>query len=296
MPISSGRVAASPFITGTNPLFQRIHNYAPAAGRLLNADDDRFGREVIVLGTRPAQRLFGGLGAVGHRVRILNREFTVIGVYARKGSLGPDNLDNNAFVPITVAKRVLFGGESIHGSDVQVAGAADVTPAMDAIDSLLHDRHHVGPGHSDDFSTEDQATIIHAAQAASSTFQTLTLVLGAIALIVGGIGIMNIMLVSVTERTREVGIRKALGAEPGRIQAQFLVEALVLCVAGGLIGVAIGVTASRLVTRLAGWQTVIAPGTLLVAFATSLAVGLFFGYYPARRAARLPPAVAMRYD
>jgi putative ABC transport system permease protein len=296
MAMSSGRVAASPFITGITPLFQRVHNYAPAAGRLLSADDDRLGREVIVLGTRPAQRLFGGLNAVGHRVRILDREFTVVGVYARKGSLGPDNLDNNSFVPLTAAKRVLFGGENVQGADVQVAGPGDVTPTMDAIDSLMVDRHHIGPGHSEDFSTEDQATIITAAQAATATFQTLTLVLGVIALIVGGIGIMNIMLVSVTERTREIGIRKALGAEPGRIQSQFLIEALALCVAGGLIGVGLGAAVSRLVSRLAGWQTVIAPGTLVLAFATSLAVGLFFGYYPARRAARLPPAVAMRYD
>jgi putative ABC transport system permease protein len=167
---------------------------------------------------------------------------------------------------------------------------------MDAIDSLMVERHKIGHGRGEDFSTEDQQTIITAAEAASSTFQTLTLALGAIALIVGGIGIMNIMLVSVAERTREIGIRKALGAEPGRIQWQFLTEALVLCTGGGLLGLILGVSVSRLVSRLAGWQTTLAPQTLVIAFGTALVVGLFFGYYPARRAARMPPAVAMRYD
>jgi putative ABC transport system permease protein len=296
MTMSTGRSSASSFVTGITPLFERIHNYAPAKGRLLNAADDRQGREVVVLGTVPAKRLFHHRNPVGQSVRILNREFEVAGVYAHKGNLGPDNLDNQTFVPLSVAKRVLFGGDNVQGSDVQVAQQASVTPTMDAIDSLMHDRHKIAHGHGEDFSTEDQQTIITAAQAASSTFQTLTLALGAIALLVGGIGIMNIMLVSVAERTREIGIRKALGAEPARIQWQFLTEALVLCTGGGMLGLVLGVTASSAVSRLAGWQTTIAPPTLLIAFATALAVGLFFGYYPARRAARLPPAVAMRYD
>jgi putative ABC transport system permease protein len=293
--ISSGRIATSPFVTGITPLFQRIHNYAPAQGRLLEEADDRSGREVTVLGTRPALRLFPGARAVGHRVRILSREFTVVGVYERKGNLGPDNLDNQAFVPLTVAKRVLFGGENVHGADVQVATQADVTPVQDQIDALLLERHRIG-SRGEDFSTEDQTQIITTAAAATATFRTLTLALGAIALVVGGIGIMNIMLVSVTERTREIGIRKALGADPTRIQAQFLIEALVLCVGGGLVGVGLGVGVAQIVGSAVGWRTSIAPSSLLVAFGTALGVGLFFGYYPARRAARLPAAVAMRYD
>jgi putative ABC transport system permease protein len=296
MGLSSGRTQTSTRLNGITTRFEQIHNYAAAEGRLLSATDERDGREVIVLGSRPAGKLFPGTSPVGRTVRILSREFTVVGVYAHKGSLGPDNLDNQALVPLPVAKRVLFGGENVQGSDVQAASQAEVNPVKDEIDKVMQERHRITAGGSPNFSTEDQATIITAAEAASATFQTLTLVLGAIALVVGGIGIMNIMLVSVTERTREIGIRKALGAEPGRIQAQFLIEALVLCMGGGVVGVAVGVGASNVVTSLAGWQTVIAPGALVIAFATSLAVGLFFGYYPARRAARMPPAVAMRYD
>ena len=296
MTISSGRAKASTIVTGITPVFERIHNYAAASGRLLTAADDRDGNEVIVLGGRPAAALFGRAQAVGRRVRILDREFTVAGVYARKGNLGPDNLDGQAFVPVAVAKRVLFGGDNVRGADIRVATQGQVGPVKDKIDELMLRRHRIVAGGGEDFSTEDQATIITTAASATSTFQTLTLALGAIALVVGGIGIMNIMLVSVTERTREIGIRKALGAEPGRIQAQFLTEALALCLGGGLIGVVLGVLAARVVSSLAGWQTLIAPTSLLVAFGTSLAVGVFFGYYPARRAARLSPAVAMRYD
>jgi putative ABC transport system permease protein len=296
MIISAGRTQTSPFLTGLTPLYERIHNYAAAEGRLLNAADNRYGREVMVLGPHPASVLFPGASPVGKTVRVLDREFTVVGVYARKGSLGSETLDNSVFVSLNVAKRVLFGGENVHGSDVQVRTPAEVEPTMDLIDELLAERHHIGPGHPEDFSTEDQATIINAAEAATSTFQTLTLALGAIALIIGGIGIMNIMLVSVSERTREIGIRKALGAEPGRIQIQFLAEALTLCSVGGLVGVAVGVEASRAINRLAGWQTSVSLQSLVVAFFVALAVGLFFGYYPARRAARMPPAVTMRYD
>jgi putative ABC transport system permease protein len=296
MTLSSARHQTSALLVGITPTYERIHNYAAASGRLLTPADDRNGREVIVLGARPAQRLFPNGGAVGHSVRILDREVAVVGVYARKGNLGPDNLDNQALVPLSVAKHVLFGGENVHGSDVQVATQAAVVPTQDSIDSLMHERHRIVAGRGEDFSTEDQTTIITTAAAATATFQTLTLALGAIALVVGGIGIMNIMLVSVTERTREIGIRKAVGADPGRIQSQFLIEALALCVAGGVAGVALGVVAARIVTSIAGWPTRISPSSLLIALGTAMLVGLFFGYYPARRAARLPPAVAMRYD
>jgi putative ABC transport system permease protein len=294
--ISTGRVVTTARLTGITPEFEQIHNYGAARGRLLTGDDERQGRQVIVLGDRSAAALFPGINPIGQPVRVLSREFTVVGIFAHKGSLGPDNLDKQAFVPLQVAKRVLFGGENVAGADVQTLTNADVAPVKDQIDSLTHDRHRIQTGRQDNFSTEDQATIVRASQQATSTFETLTLMLGVIALIVGGIGIMNIMLVSVAERTREIGIRKALGAEPSRIQGQFLTEALVLCVAGGILGLGLGVGISALVSQLAGWQTQLAAPTLGIAFASAIAVGLFFGYYPARRAARLSPAVAMRYD
>jgi putative ABC transport system permease protein len=294
--VSSGRVQASPFLSGVTPLYQRIHNYEAAKGRLLTTEDERTGRQVVTLGRVPAQRLFPGGNPVGRTIRILDREFLVVGVFSPKGNLGDENLDNQIFVPLTVAKRVLFGGENVRSASVQVASPAIVEDVMDAIDELLYVRHRILPGRGEDFGTEDQTEIITTAQAATSTFETLTLGLGAIALIVGGIGIMNIMLVSVSERTREIGIRKAVGAEPGHIQAQFLVEALALCAAGGLIGVGVGVGSAALINDIAGWETLISPTALLVALSTAFVVGLVFGYYPARRAARLPAAVAMRFE
>jgi putative ABC transport system permease protein len=294
--VSSGRVQASPFLSGITPLYQRIHNYQAANGRLLTSEDERLGRQVVTLGRVPAQRLFPGRDPVGRTIRILDREFLVVGVFAPKGNLGDENLDNQIFVPLTVAKRVLFGGENVRSASVQVVSHTMVEDVMDAIEEKLYVRHRILPGRGEDFGTEDQTEIITTAQAATSTFETLTLGLGAIALIVGGIGIMNIMLVSVSERTREIGIRKAVGAEPGHIQAQFLVEALVLCAAGGIVGVGVGLGSAALVNDLAGWETIVEPASLLIALSTAFVVGLLFGYYPARRAARLPAAVAMRLE
>jgi putative ABC transport system permease protein len=296
-PISSGRHKFSGRLFALTPTFLRIHNYAAGQGRLLNASDSLQGRPAIVLGPAAASELFPGGGSpLGRIVRIQDREFTVIGSYASKGSLGGENLDRQSFVPLEVARRTVFGGEKVNGADIQVASQSEINPTKDLIDELLLKRHRIQPGRAEDFSTEDQQTLITTAAAATSTFQTLTLALGVMALVMGGIGIMNIMLVSVTERTREIGIRKALGADSGRIQTQFLIEALALCFGGGVIGLGIGVAVASLVSRLAGWQTLISPSSLVIAFTASIAVGLVFGFFPARRAAAMPPAVAMRYD
>jgi len=161
---------------------------------------------------------------------------------------------------------------------------------------LLRKRHNLPPSYADDFSIEDQAAFVKEAQSATTTFRVLTFALGGIALLVGGIGIMNMMLVSVHERTREIGIRKSVGADPLRIQVQFVIEAVVLSTFGGIAGVLAGIGTTRLVGSLAGWQTLITPSSLLLAFFVALAVGLFFGFYPARRAARMDPIAALRYE
>jgi putative ABC transport system permease protein len=179
---------------------------------------------------------------------------------------------------------------------VQVRSEQQVTTTMDAIGSLLRTQHNLPASYPDDFSIEDQAQILKTAQSASTTFRALTFALGGIALLVGGIGIMNMMLVSVHERTREIGIRKSVGADPFRVQMQFLIEAVVLSMFGGIAGVLGGIGATRLIASIAGWQTLLDPVQLLLAFMISAAVGVFFGFYPARRAARLDPIVALRYE
>jgi putative ABC transport system permease protein len=167
---------------------------------------------------------------------------------------------------------------------------------MDEIGVLLRRQHNLPASYPDDFSIEDQASVLKTARSASTTFRILTFALGGIALLVGGIGIMNMMLVSVHERTREIGIRKSVGADPFRVQMQFLIEALLLGVLGGAAGVLAGIGAAKAISNFAGWQTAIAPKQLLFAFLVALAVGVFFGFYPARRASRLDPIAALRYE
>jgi putative ABC transport system permease protein len=167
---------------------------------------------------------------------------------------------------------------------------------MDVVGTLLRRQHHLPASYPDDFSIEDQASVLKTSQSASATFRLLTFALGGIALLVGGIGIMNMMLVSVHERTREIGIRKSVGADPWRVQLQFLIEAVVLSTLGGAAGILAGIGATRLIGSLAGWQTLIDPLQVALAFGVSVAVGLFFGYYPARRASRLDPIAALRYE
>ncbi len=191
---------------------------------------------------------------------------------------------------------MLLGGGTTKSIGVRVRNERDIGPAMDAIGALLRKQHNLPPSYADDFSIEDQAAFVKEAQSATTTFRVLTFALGGIALLVGGIGIMNMMLVSVHERTREIGIRKSVGADPLRIQVQFVIEAVVLSTLGGIAGVLAGIGATRLVGSLAGWQTLITASSLVLAFCVALAVGLFFGYYPARRAANMDPIAALRYE
>lgn len=296
---SAGRHTTTTFVKGMTPAYAGIHNRTMRQGREISAADVSFGRSVIVLGARPRALLFPGQNPIGKTVRMAGHEFEVIGVLARRGVIADTNLDDLVFIPLPIATQVFpdpNGVLNVHNIDVRVRSEADVNPVQDTISTLLHSRHRLPSSYPDDFSTEDQAAVLQAAQSASTTFRVLTLALGGIALLVGGIGIMNMMLVSVHERTREIGIRKSVGADPARIQAQFLLEAVVLSTLGGVAGVLAGVGVTQLISTLAGWQTLISPLSLLLAFSVALAVGLFFGYYPARRAARFDPIVALRYE
>jgi putative ABC transport system permease protein len=294
--VSAGRYRTNTWLVGMTPRYAAIHNRGVTQGRLLSNIDVSYGRSVMLLGPTPARHLFPGRSPLGRTVRVGSREFQVVGVLDKRGKLGQDNLDNRIFIPLPLSTRVLLGGVNTRSIDVQVRSAGDVTAAMDAMGTLLRRQHRLPPSYPDDFSIEDQASILKTAQAASRTFRVLTFALGGIALLVGGIGIMNMMLVSVHERTREIGIRKSVGADPRRVQTQFLIEAAVLSILGGLVGVAAGVGATRLIAGLAGWQTLVTAPAVGLAFGTAVAVGLAFGYFPARRAARLDPIAALRYE
>jgi len=294
--ISAGRHQATTRLFGITPAYSDIYNQAAGAGRLISSSDVSFGRSVVVLGLIPRKKLFPGQSPIGKTVRVGSHEFEVVGVQARKGKFGDENLDSRIFVPLPTVTGVLLGGANTKSVGVRIRSEAEIEPAMDAISELLRRQHRLPDSYADDFSTEDQAALVKEAQRATTTFRVLTFALGGIALLVGGIEIMNMMLVSVRERTREIGIRKSVGADPWKVQAQFLIEALVLSTLGGMAGVLAGIGATRLTGALAGWQVAIGLPSLLVSFSVAVGVGLFFGYYPARRAARLDPIAALRYE
>jgi putative ABC transport system permease protein len=294
--VSAGRNQTTTRLFGITPTYADIYNQTVQQGRLISAADVDFGRSVMVLGLDAQAKLFPNGPAIGETVRVGSHEFEVIGTQTRKGKLADENLDNRVFVPLPLVLRVLLGGPNTKSVGVRVRSEGEIEAAQDEISTLLRDQHNLPDTYADDFSTEDQAALVKEAQRATTTFRVLTFALGGIALLVGGIGIMNMMLVSVRERTREIGIRKSVGADPWTVQAQFLIEAVVLSSLGGLAGALAGIGATRLIGLLAGWETLIDPPSVLVAVSVALAVGLFFGFYPARRAARLDPAAALRYE
>jgi len=292
----------STFIQGTTPDFLEIRDWELAEGKFFTPEDMDGATKVAVLGQTVKENLFGDGDAIGLIIRIKKVPFTVIGVLSRKGQTtwGQDQ-DDTVVIPLSTAKKRVLGvsqanARAIGVISIKVESADLIQEVQQQVIDLLRQRHRLQPYQDDDFDVRNLAEAF-AAQEASA--RTMTLLLGAIAsvsLLVGGIGIMNIMLVSVTERTREIGLRMAVGARSRDILGQFLVEAVTLALIGGILGVLLGVGGSSLIALLAGWSTLITPGTIAVAFGSSAFIGIFFGYYPAHKAAFLDPIEALRYE
>ena len=287
--------------SGTSPEYFSIRSWRVANGRSLLDSDVETSTKVVVLGQTVVDKLFGASAdPVGQTVRIKNIPFEVVGVLAKKGqsAMGQD-YDDGVFVPQTTFQSKIQGGlqKFLSGTIFIGATSAEGTARAEAqITSLLRDRHHIAPGADDDFSIRNLTEMANAQQEGTKTLTTLLASIAAVSLLVGGIGIMNIMLVSVTERTREIGVRMAVGATPLNILLQFLVEALTLAVAGGIIGVAIGIfTAGRLAAKF-GWPVLIRPDVVAISVGFSALVGVVFGLYPARKASNLDPIEALRYE
>ena len=284
-------------IQGVSTDYQTIRDWPVDQGTFFTEPDLRSARKVAILGSTVAKALFPGGDPIGQQMQIRDVPFVVMGVLRSKGqSAGGQDADDIILVPFTTAQGRLSGRQRVNQIIGSTSSAQDVPAAQEEIRSILRESHRLGEGDDDDFTIRNQDEI---AAAASSTTKVMTLLLAAIAsisLLVGGIGIMNIMLVSVTERTREIGIRMAIGARGSDVLTQFLVESVAISVLGGIIGVAIGFGGAAIVGRVTGWTTSTPAEAVAVAVAFSAAVGVFFGFYPARQAASLNPIQALRYE
>jgi len=287
-------------VVGTTPDYQGVRNFPLASGAFFGETDLAGKRKVCVIGETVRQNLFDeGEDPLGQTIKINRVNFTVIGLLGKKGSAGFSDQDDQIMVPLTTAIARLFGGSRNRGLStisVQATSESAMPGVQDQIASMLRREHKLGPQDEDDFMVRSQTEILKAMQSTTQTFTFLLAGIALVSLLVGGIGIMNIMLVSVTERTREIGVRKAVGARPSDILGQFLIESVVLSLVGGVIGILLGVVGAQLLSQLAGWNTLILPGSILLAFLFSSSVGVFFGYYPARRAAGMDPIVALRWE
>ncbi|MDT8902239.1 ABC transporter permease [Anaeroselena agilis] len=284
-------------VLGTTPEYLDVRNFAVGSGTFFTSKDIDTRARVAVLGKTVADNLFGDVSPLGQTIRINKAPFRVVGVLESKGqSAGGYDQDDTVIVPLTTAQERLLGITHLNNISVQAESPEVIDKVQEDIGALLRARHRLAPGVPDNFTVRNLASVMATAQ---ETTGTITLLLGnvaAISLVVGGIGIMNIMLVSVTERTREIGIRKALGATFRNILLQFLIEAVVIGVTGGLIGIGVGMAGSYAISYVAGWNTVVSPLSIIVAFVFSVMIGLFFGLYPARKAALLDPIEALRYE
>ena len=286
-------------ILGVTPEFPMVRDYTLAAGRFFNADENDRKTKVAVLGYGIAQDLFGTQVPLGQEVTIGSTRFTVVGVMTAKGVVGDVDYDGRIYIPITVVFQrfmpMQVGSDRVRTVYVKAESREAMDSVIAQITALLAERHGVDPARPD-FSVQTQQDIIATQEATTEAFRNLLAWVAGVSLVVGGIGIMNIMLVSVTERTREIGLRQALGARPWDVQLQFLLEAIILSLVGGLVGVVAGVGGSYLFNELGTMRTELVAASIPLAFGAAAAVGIFFGYYPATQAAKLDPIEALRHE
>jgi putative ABC transport system permease protein len=285
-------------ITGTTPDYAEVLGFELEFGRMFNEGDNAAKRRVVVLGADiPSDLGVEQPGSLlGKTLLIRNLPFEIIGIFKQKGAIGYRNPDDDIWIPLSTSQYRVFGTDLLESMSVQIKDNVNIEKAIVDLERILRREHRIMPGRDNDFTITDSRIFLNTAQEATRIFTFLLASIASVSLLVGGIGIMNIMLVSVTERTREIGIRIALGATRLNILLQFLVESITLCILGGAAGIGVGYLASSMLSEIAGWKTLVSVQSILVAVLFSAAVGLIFGIWPARRAAILDPIEALRYE
>jgi putative ABC transport system permease protein len=295
--VVAGRENTNTQVSGVTPEYAQIRNIGISSGSFINQSHLDGLSKVAVIGSQTAEDLFGeGNNPVGKNIRINGMYFNVIGLMESKGGSGPMNQDDRIYVPLTTAQKLLFGVDYLSSIYVEATSEEVMSQARDEIGYLMLARHKISDPYEADFSIMSQEDILGTVSEVTGTFTTLLSGIAAISLVVGGIGIMNIMLVTVTERTREIGLRKALGAKKKWITTQFLLEAVLITFVGGFIGVVLGSAVSYLISTRMGLVPTLSLKSILLAFGVSAGIGILFGWYPARQASRLEPIEALRYE
>ena len=283
-------------VRGTGEKYLQLSNFTIERGRYFNQEEVRSVRKVTVIGSTVAKNLFGDVNAIGKEIKVDGNNYLVIGSTEQKGALSWFDPDDQIFIPVTTAQKRLFGIRYIQSIDVQAKEMEDLEVIKKDIDSLLRIRHAIHTDEDSDFHVQNSSQWLNSWGDAAKTFTYLLGGIAAISLLVGGIGIMNIMLVSITERTKEIGIRIAVGAKKSEIMEQFLIESVLISFTGGGLGILLGIIISRTVSKIGGWDTIISTQSIMLAFGFSVGIGIFFGFYPARKAANLNPIDALRYE
>jgi putative ABC transport system permease protein len=283
-------------VTGAAVTYSKIRNFEAEKGRFFTEAEVNSMARVAVIGPQTAENLNFKTENIGENIKMDGINFKVIGILKSKGDQGWHNPDDNIIVPYTTAMQILFGLKNLRQIDLQATSGADLKKVETDVIKVMRKQHRINQGMEDDFNVRNQAEFIDMANQSNKTFTILLGSIASISLLVGGIGIMNIMLVTVTERTREIGVRKAIGAKDRAILSQFLIEALIMTGIGGLIGLFAGYGASKVIGSVTDFKTYVDPTSVVLAFSFAVAIGIFFGYYPARRAAMLDPIQSLYYE
>ncbi len=295
--VTTGNTNTNTQIIGVTPVYTKVHKVTLSTGSFITQQNVDSLSRVAVIGPQVVTNLFGENAApMGQSIRISGQTFTVIGITASKGGSGFQNQDDVVYVPLTTAQKILFGVDYVSSIALEAKSSEVMTDAQNEVGYFLLARHKFNDPSQADFSIFSQQDILNTASSITGTFTSLLSGIAAISLLVGGIGIMNIMLVTVTERTREIGLRKALGAKKKTITFQFLAESIMLTFTGGMIGMILGILASYIISRLLNSLFIISPSAIILAFAVSAAIGILFGWYPAKKASDLQPIEALRYE